>query len=75
MFEFHTINLMKSNVQLIGRGEGGGGGGVSPEGRPYPIVPINCIPGYISGTKHGAELLCCMQLQSGKRSKVTLCFC
>ena len=29
------------------------------------LVPINCIPGYISGIKHGAELLCCMQLQSG----------
>ena len=36
------------------------------------MVPINCIPGYISGTKHGAELLCCMQLQSGKGSKVLL---
>ena len=37
------------------------------------MVSINCIPGSISGTKHGAELLLCMQLQSGKGgSKVIL---
>jgi hypothetical protein len=34
------------------------------------MVPINCILDSISGTKHGAELLCCIQLQSGKGPKL-----